>query len=148
MATKIKKWTKEDHILAFYYTKFGLKGLGARTEIDFAEGVLGCSVTSLKKNASNYRFLLGNENEFGDIKKLQRVVYDEFKGIAEIEFRNKVLELIGTKSEDVQAYETAKKEKADKRKFEEDTAKLANIFKAMGKDPNKMKRVEKQVINN
>jgi hypothetical protein len=142
MATKVKKWKKEDHIMAFYYTKCGLKGLGARTETDFAEGVLGCSLTSLKKNASNYRYLMGNESEYGDIKKMQREVYEGYKSMPETDLRNLVLELIGTKSEDVATYEKAKQEKKEKLRFEEDAQKLADIFRKMGKDPNKMRRLE------
>ena len=143
MATKVKKWKKEDHTLALYYTRYGLKGLGARTETDFAEGILGCSVASLKRNASNFRYLMGNESEYSDVKKGQTEVYEEYKSMPETEFRNLTLELIGTKSEDVTSYEQAKKEKADKIRFEEDAQRLAEIFRKMGKDPNKMRRVDK-----
>ncbi len=146
MATKVKKWKKEDHIMALYYTRYGLKGLGARTETDFAEGILGCSVTSLKKNASNFRYLMGNESEYGDVKKMQREVYEEYKSMEETDIRNLTLELIGTKSEDVATYEKAKKEKRDKERMEEDAQKLAEIFRKMGKDPNKMRRVDKNEI--
>jgi len=146
MATKVKKWKKEDHILALYYAKCGIKGLGARTEFDFAEGVIGCSLTSLKKSASNFRFLMGNESEFSDVKKLQKVVYDELKNISETDLRNKALEIIGEKSEEINEYYQIKKEKEDKKKFEDDAQKLVDIFRAMGKDPSKMRRLEKNPV--
>jgi hypothetical protein len=140
MATKIKK---EDYILMFYYTRYGLKGMGLITENEFAEGALGVTKSNLKKNTSNFRYLMGNESENSDIKKIQKEVYSEYKEMTEPEFLNVAQLLIKDKAEDIASYQKVQKEKRDKERFEEDAQKLADIFRKMGKDPNKMRKVEK-----
>ena len=89
---------------------------------------------------------MGNESEFSDVKKLQRTVYDELKDMGETDLRNMTLEIIGKKQEDVDEYFRVKKEKEDKKKFEDDAQKLAEIFRAMGKDPSKMRRLERKPV--
>lgn len=124
MATRAKtmglhEWTKEDTIVTFYFTKFGTRGLFLKTDSDIAKHI-GTTLGSLKMQSANFRTLLGvNEGSLSDFSKLQLEVLEEYNGMSQFEFLKVVKKIIG-----------------------QDQMELAEIFKKMGKDPSKMKRVE------
>lgn len=123
MATRAKtmglhEWTKEDTILTLYFTKFGTRGLFLKTDVDIAKHI-GTSLGSLKMQSANFRTLLGvNEGSLSDFSKLQLDVLEEFNGMSQFEFLRVVKKIIG-----------------------QEQMELVEIFKKMGKDPNKMKKV-------
>ena len=123
MATRSKtlglhEWTKEDNVLAFYYTKYGTYGLYLTDEKQLAKWI-GSSLGSLKMQSSNFRGLMGeSERALSDYSKLQSEVYNEYGNMSKMELM-KVAKLI----------------------IDQDTYERNEILKKMGKDPKKMVRV-------
>jgi len=91
-------WTKNDMILALYYTVYGLKDIGF-DEYEYAEIRIGASVRSLRLQAANIRQYYkdqGYDQDFdnkyllSDHYKLQRDVVDEYKDIPQYDFQELV----------------------------------------------------------
>ena len=123
MATRSKtlglhEWTKEDNVLAFYYTKYGTYGLYLTDEKQLAKWI-GSSLGSLKMQSANFRGLMGeSERALSDYSKLQSEVYNEYGNMSKMELM-KVAKLI----------------------IDQDTYERNEILKKLGKDPKKMVRV-------
>lgn len=123
MATRAKtlglhEWSKNDTILTLYVTKFGTKGLFLKTESDVSK-FIGTSLGSLKMQMANIRSIIGlKESSLSDFSKLQKDVFDEFGNSNQFELLKVVKKIIG-----------------------QDEMELMEIFKKMGKDPNKMKKM-------
>lgn len=130
METKVKKstkraktlglheWSKNDTILSLYYTKYGTNGLYLKTENDIAD-FIGTSVSSLKMQSANIRSLMGRvESSLSDYSQLQEQVYNEFGNMNQYELMKVCREII--KHDDFERNE---------------------IFKKMGKDPSKMRKI-------
>lgn len=123
MATRSKtlglhEWTKEDNILAFYYTKYGTYGLYLKDENSLAKWI-GSSLGSLKMQSANFRGLMGeSERSLSDYSKLQAEVYNEYGNMSKMELM-----------------------KVTKRIIDQDTYERNEILKKMGKDPKKMVRI-------
>jgi len=80
-------WTKNDTILSFYYTKFGLDKLGI-DETQCAEEYIGTSVGSLRMQRLNVRCVMGYTEEIlSCTSSLQRSVYDEFNSMSDYDLR-------------------------------------------------------------
>ncbi len=123
MGTRAKKlglheWSKNDTIITLYVTKFGTKGLYLKTELEVAK-YIGVTLGSLKMQIANIRSLMGlTEVTLSDYSKMQKEVYDEFNKLYQHDFLKMVKNIIG-----------------------QDIMELAEIFRKMGKDPNKMVRI-------
>jgi len=123
MATRSKtlglhEWTKEDNILAFYYTKYGTYGLYLKDEGSLAKWI-GTSLGSLKMQSANFRGLMGeSERALSDYSKLQAEVYNECGDMSKMELMKLCKSII-----------------------DQDTYERNEILKKLGKDPKKMVRV-------
>lgn len=120
MATRSKtlglhEWSKEDNILAFYYTKYGTYGLYLKDENSLAKWI-GSSLGSLKMQSANFRGLMGeSERALSDYSKLQAEVYNEYGNTSKMVLM-----------------------KVAKRIINQDTYERNEILKKMGRDPKKM----------
>jgi hypothetical protein len=123
MATRSKtlglhEWSKEDNIVAYYYSKYGTYGLYLRDENSLAKWI-GSSLGSLKMQAANFRALMGQVGHtLSDYSKLQSEVYNEYGNMSKIELMKLVKKII-----------------------DQDTYERNELLKKMGKDPKKMIRV-------
>jgi len=123
MATRSKtlglhEWSKEDNIVAYYYSKYGTYGLYLRDENSLAKWI-GSSLGSLKMQAANFRALMGlKEYSLSDYSKLQAEVYNECGNMSKIELMKLVKKII-----------------------DQDTYERNELLKKMGKDPKKMVRI-------
>jgi hypothetical protein len=114
----LHEWSKEDNILAFYYTKYGTYGLYLKDENSLAKWI-GSSLGSLKMQSANFRALMGeSERALSDYSKLQAEVYNEYGNMSKMELM-----------------------RVAKRIIDQDTYERNEILKKMGKDPKKMVRV-------
>ena len=89
------KWDKGDLTLAFYFAIYGTRGLGM-TGRELAEGVIGSSYSSLKKQSSNFDFLRGL-NGLNRPHKIETEVYNEFHNLPQGEFKKICLSIIDKK---------------------------------------------------
>lgn len=116
----LHEWSEKDTIITFYLTKFGTKGLYLKTEQDVAK-YLEVSIGSLKMQMSNFRALLGSEsNVLSDYSELQEKVFNQYNDMTQYQFMKIIHELI-----------------------DQDNYERNEILKKMGKDPSKMKFVNK-----
>lgn len=140
------KWNKEDTIITLYFTKYGIKGLPVKDEKDLAEFVIGTTETSLVLQSLNIRYILGyDEGTLTDFSKLQEKVVDEYHGLSEDKLKNVVIDIIDKRdiNGNIEKVKQIKKAKEVERKKKASQAELDEIFRKMGKDPSKMKRLVK-----
>lgn len=108
------KWSKNDQVLAFYFTKFGTSNLSLNSDKKLAD-FIGVSVASLKMQSENFNSIMG----FGGLEhtsKLQVDVYNEFGDMSRIQLRREVSKIIMDVERD-------------------------EILRSLGKDPSKMKKL-------
>lgn len=117
MKTTKHNWSKDDYILTFYVTKFGTTGLYLRNDDDISK-FIGTTKASFVKMKSNFNHLLGLPNHLYQVKNLQVEVFEEYNNMSLLLFRDKVKSIIG-----------------------QDKIELDRIFKKMGKNPEKMRKV-------
>lgn len=144
--TRIHKWNKEDTIITLYITKFGVKGLPVKDEKEIAELVIGTTEASLVMQSLNIRYILGyDEGVLTDFSKLQEKVVDEYHSLSEDKLKNVVIDIIDKRdiNGNIEKVKQIKKAKEAERKKKAAQAELDEIFRKMGKDPSKMKRVIK-----
>lgn len=111
----LHEWSKEDNILALYFTKYGTSGLYLKDENSLVKWI-GTSLGSLKMQSANFRTLMGQtESSLSDYSKLQAEVYNEYGGMSRLELTRVVKKII-----------------------DQDTYERNEILKKMGKDPKKM----------
>lgn len=114
----LHEWSKEDTIVTMYFTKFGTRGLFLKTEADLIKH-LNVTPGSFKMQCANFKTLLGvTQGSLSDFSKLQLEVMEEFNGMSQSDFVRVVKEIIG-----------------------QEQMELAEIFRRLGKDPKKMKKV-------
>ena len=145
---RLHNWDKEDTILTLYHVKYGLQGLPVRDEIDLAEGVIGSTKSSLIMQGANIRYVLGEDEGVLDcFSEIQEQVVNEYNDMSQAELKDICIEIIATRDVDhnltkVRAHkklQQAEKKRKEKEKREQEE--LAEIFRKMGKDPSKMRRV-------
>ena len=145
---RIHKWNKEDTILTLYYVKFDLKKLPVKDEIDLAEGVIGTTKASLVMQGANVRYVLGYDDGVLDcFSEVQQEVVDEYNDMTQDELKDVCIDIIVkrdvdanlTKVRALQKLKLAEKKKKQKAKDSQDA--LDEIWRKLGKDPSKMKRV-------
>ncbi len=99
MKNEEHNWTKDDMILALYYTLYGLDTLEF-DEYEYAEIRIGASVNSLRMQSANIRQYykdMGYDRRFdsdyllSDHYGMQRKVVDEYKDI----HQSKLLDIVG-----------------------------------------------------
>ena len=140
------KWNKDDTIVTFYYVKHELKGLPVKDEKELAEFVIGSSKAALLMQAANIRFILGYEaGTLTDFSQIQSDVVDEFKNMSVEELKEIVIGIIMKRDfeDNIKAVRQAKLLKDIEKKKKDSKANLDEIFRKMGKDPSKMKKVVK-----
>jgi len=145
---RLHKWDKDDTILTLYYVKHDLKGLPVNDEKDLAEGVIGSTKASLNMQAANVRYVLGyDEGVLDCFSEIQKQVVEEYSGMSCDELRELCINIIDKRDvngnlEKVRLSQKAKLE-AKKKKEREKKAQddLDAMWRRMGKDPSKMKKV-------
>lgn len=141
------RWNKEDAIIALFYAKFGTKGLLVTDEKELAESVIGSSFDSLKMMILNYNHLMGLDNKLDHVSDFQREAFEENSKISFDEFKDKVNDIILKKdlSKNKKEFIAAKKERdaklAAKKAAKKRQDELDEIFRSMGKDPKKMRKI-------
>jgi hypothetical protein len=114
----LHEWSKEDNILALYYTKYGTFGLYLKDEKSLVNWI-GTSVGSLKMQSANFRALMGQTNySLSDYSKMQSEVYNQYGNMSKLELMKVVKGII-----------------------DQDTYERNEILNKMGKDPKKMVRL-------
>ena len=145
---RLHNWDKDDTILTLYYVKHDLKGLPVNDEKDLAEGVIGSTKASLNMQAANVRYVLGyDEGVLDCFSEIQKQVVEEYNDMCCEELRELCVNIIDKRdiNGNLEKVRRAQKVKLEaKKKKEKDKARqeeLDAIFRAMGKDPSKMKKV-------
>jgi hypothetical protein len=116
----LHEWSKEDTIITLYFAKFGTFGLYLNTEKALAD-FIGTSVASFKMQVANIRTLLGRqESTLSDYSKLQDNVVSEYSNVTQLTLMNRVRSIIN-----------------------HDENELKEIFKKMGKDFSKMRKISR-----
>jgi hypothetical protein len=82
----LKEWTKDDQTIAFYLVRCG-EDLGLSKK-EIAENYIGSSLDSLVQQMANFKFLMDGTGGLDRPNKLQTIVYEEFKYISCMEFKN------------------------------------------------------------
>ena len=143
---RIHKWNKEDTIITLYFTKYGIKGLPVKDEKELAEFLIGTTETSLILQSLNIRYILGyDEGTLTDFSKLQERVVDEYHKLSEENLRKMVIDIIDKRDfqENIKRVKEVRKAKEVEQKKKASQAELDEIFRKMGKDPSKMRKVIK-----
>jgi hypothetical protein len=145
---RIHKWDKDDTILTLYYVKHGVRGLPVRDEIDLAEGVIGTTKSSLIMQGANIRYVLGEDEGVLDcFSHVQEEVVNEYNDLSYEELKDICIGIIAKRDVDqnlekvrkMKKLQLAEKKKRDKKKKNQEE--LDEIFRRMGKDPSKMRKV-------
>ena len=148
---RLHDWDKDDTILTLYFVKYDLKGLPVKNEKDLAEGVIGSTKASLVMQAANIRYVLGfTEGILDCFSDIQKKVVDEYNTKTFEELKDIVVEIINKRdiNGNIEKVRKSQKLKEDEKKKKEAKAnaqhELDEIFRRMGKDPSKMRKVVKQ----
>jgi hypothetical protein len=88
----LKEWTKDDQTIAFYLARCG-EDLGLSKK-EIAENYIGSSLDSLVQQMANFKFLMDGTGGLDRPNKLQTMVYQEFKNISCMEFKNIVKSIL------------------------------------------------------
>jgi len=140
-------WDKEDAIITFYYSEYGTSGLLETNVKELAESVIGTSVPSLNMMVLNFDNLKDNETGFAHVSEYQKQVFDQYHNTSKDELKEIVNNIILSKDQvkNKAEYKAAKKIRDDKAKSKEkainEQKSLDEMWKRMGKDPKKMKKV-------
>jgi hypothetical protein len=143
---RIHKWSKEDTIVTYFFVKFGIKGLPVKDEKELAEFVIGTSVVSLQMQAANIRYLLGYEDGvLTDFSKVQSDVVDQYKNTSVEELKQIVIDIILKRDFEDNVKKVRESIRLKDLELKKKNAKneLDEIFRKMGKDPSKMKKLVK-----
>lgn len=137
------KWNDDDLILLLYFYKYGTKRL-LITNVEMSEK-LGISLDILKKESLNIGYTL--HGKIKGTKKIKKII-DEFLKKDESDLRNIVFDIIN--STDRNTLIEKRKSESDillkEQKEKEEAKKLQKIFKKLGKDPSKMKLINKRAL--
>jgi len=140
------KWNKEDAIITFYCSEYGTAGLLVTEEKELAESVIGSSLHSLNSMKMNFDYMKGIGNR-DHTSEHQREVFDQYHNTPKEELKeivnNIILErdLVQNKEEFKAAKRSRDKQKADKAKAEKKQADLDDMWRRLGKDPSKMRKI-------
>ena len=147
---RLHDWDKDDTILTLYFVKYDIKGLPVKNEKDLAEGVIGSTKASLVMQAANIRYVLGyTEGTLDCFSDIQKKVVDEYNTKTFDELKDIAIDIIDKRNinGNIEKVRKFQKLKEDEKKKKEAKAKqqadLDEIFRRMGKDPSKMKKVVK-----
>ena len=147
---RLHDWDKDDTILTLYFVKYDIKGLPVKNEKDLAEGVIGSTKSSLVMQAANIRYVLGyTEGTLDCFSDIQKKVVDEYNTKTFDELKDIAIDIIDKRNinGNIEKVRKFQKLKEDEKKKKEAKAKqqadLDEIFRRMGKDPSKMKKVVK-----
>jgi hypothetical protein len=145
---RLHTWDKDDTILTLYYVKHDLKGLPVKDEKDLAEGVIGSTKASLQMQAANIRYVLGYDEGILDcFSEIQKAVVDEYNTISFEELKEMAVNIIFKRDVNgnltkVRAAQKLKEEVKKKKERELQKQKADDdMWRRMGKDPSKMKKV-------
>lgn len=145
---RLHDWDKDDTIITLYFVKYDLKGLPVKNEKDLAEGVIGSTKASLVMQAANIRYVLGyTEGILDCFSDIQKKVVDEYNTKTFEELKDIVVDIITKRdiSGNIDKVRKNQKLKEDEKKKKETEARkqveLDEIFRRMGKDPSKMKKL-------
>lgn len=139
-------WDKDDTIINLYYVKYDLKGLPVKDIKELAELVIGSSVASLNMQSANIRYVLGEDTGVLDcFSKVQEQVVNEYNKLSQSELKDLVINIISNRDieENIRIARQKKIEKDKKDKEQKRQADLDEMWRKMGKDPSKMKKVSK-----
>ena len=123
-----------------------LKGLPVKDEKDLAEGVIGTTKASLQMQAANVRYILGYEGgTLTDFSKMQGDVVDEYKNMSVDRLKEIVINIIISRDleENINKVREANRLRENKKKKKKSQDALDEIFRKMGKDPSKMRKIIK-----
>lgn len=145
---RLHTWDKDDTILTLYYVKYDLKGLPVKDEKDLAEAVIGSTKASLQMQAANVRFVLGyDEGVLDCFSDIQKKVVDEHNITPFEDLKEMCINIISQRDIDgniqrVRADQKAKEEEKKRKAMEtQSRLELEVIFRKMGKDPAKMRKL-------
>ncbi len=94
--TYLKEWTKDDQTIAFYLVRCG-EDLGLSKK-EIAEDYIGSSLDSLVQQMANFKFLMDGTGGLDRPNKLQTMVFEEFKYMSCMEFKNMVKTILNSYS--------------------------------------------------
>jgi hypothetical protein len=137
------KWNDNDLTLLLYFYKYGTKRL-LITDLEMSEK-LGTSLDILKKESLNIGYII--HEKIKGTKSAKKII-EKFLKIDESELRNIVLDIINDSNRNTLIEE--RKRSVDillkEQKEKEEAKKLQKIFKKLGKDPSKMKLINKRAL--
>lgn len=141
---RIHKWNKDDTVISLYYTLYDLKDLPVKSNIDLAECVIGTTLASLQMQSANVRCALGKTNNvLTDFSKIQLKVVEDYKNVSQKDLYNMVMNIIILRNfeENAHKVQLAKNKVIEKAKELKRKNDLEEIFRKMGKDPSKMRKI-------
>lgn len=142
---RIHSWDKDDTIINLYYVKYELKGLPVKDVKELAEFVIGSSVSSLNMQSANIRYVLGEDTGVLDcFSKIQEEVVNEYHKLPESTLKDIVIDIISKRDieENIKISRLKKSEKEKKEKVKQQQLEMDEMWRRMGKDPKKMKKVQ------
>lgn len=143
---RIHKWNDEDTIISLYFTIYGIKGLPVQDDIDLAEGIIGTTIASLHMQCANIRCVLGEDTGIlTDFSRLQENIVNEYRKTTFDELKTIVLDIIESRDIDFNRQRVLEIKNSREQKLiaKLKQKELDEIFRKMGKDPRKMRKVVK-----
>jgi len=143
----MKKLSNDYFLLMYYYSKYGIKNLPLNNVNELIKGLLKTTEGTFKKNISSFLSMI-NSIEAEAKNKNQLDVFNEYKNKTQEEVLLDVLIIIETNSKDLSEYRNNLSEKVKKERKSKEDIELIEIFRKLGRNPSKMKRVEHTQIEN
>lgn len=144
-------WNKDDMAIAFYFSQYDLEDL--RIDINYlCNCVIGTTVDSLKMQSANINSYLtdGGETGLSDVKPYQISAIEVYSKFTKAELKSMVKDIINKRESDESFIKKNQddvngrmKKIVTKRKEIQKQNDLDAMWIKMGKDPKKMKKVEK-----
>lgn len=142
--TRNHVWSKDDTIINLYYVKYGIQGLPVKNVKDLSENVIGTTISSLDMQSANIRFVLGEDVGILDCySKIQEQVVNQYNTYLKEDLKNIVINIINNRDieENIKISKQRKLQKENKIKEKQKQLELEELFRKMGKDPKKMKKI-------
>lgn len=151
VSDKLHDWNQDDMAIAYFYSQYELDNL--KIDINYlCHSIIGTTVDSLMMQSANINSYLkdGGESGLSDVKPYQISAIKLYSKFTKDELKTKIKNIISQRESDEsliakneQDVNTRMKKIITKRKEKQKQDELAEIFRKMGKDPNKMKKLQK-----
>ena len=150
VSEKLHDWNQDDMAIGYYFSQYDLEGL--RIDLSYlCNCIIGTTVDSIKMQSANINsYLIGEGTGLNDVKPYQIAAVEMYSKLSKSELLTKVKDIINLREADEKLIEKNQhdvgvriKKIITQRKEKQRKEDLNEIFRKMGKDPSKMKKVQK-----